>query len=235
MNKSDTANFLLFLQELRKDPHGSKLIVTAATNILPFVGSDGKPSSDVSNFAKVLDFVALMVYDIWGSWSPGVGPNAPLNDTCAATKNQVGSAVSAVQKWHDAGIPYDQLVLGVASYGHSFEVNETEAFEPGSKSILAPYPSFNSTAYPKGDAWDNQTKLDVCGNPQPNAGTYTLRGLFQNGFIDENGKPLTGKDISFRFDDCSKTVSFFFPFSFLFSFSCLLSQVFTSSGLGICV
>ncbi|KAG1744097.1 uncharacterized protein EDB91DRAFT_210501 [Suillus paluster] len=60
-----------------------------------------------------------MNYDIWGSWFPTVGPNALLNDTCASSANQQGSAVSAVKAWTDAGMPANEIVLGVASYGHS--------------------------------------------------------------------------------------------------------------------
>lgn len=54
---NDTANFLSFLQELRQDPTGSQLTLTAATGITPFAGPDGTPSSDVSGFADVLDHI----------------------------------------------------------------------------------------------------------------------------------------------------------------------------------
>ena len=38
-----------------------------------------------------------MNYDVWDSWSTGVGPNAPLDDFCAPTK--AGSASSGVKAW----------------------------------------------------------------------------------------------------------------------------------------
>ena len=206
MNLGDTANFLLFLQELRQDPHGSKLILSASTPITPFAGPDGNPLSDVSGFAKVLDYIEIMNYDVWGSWSPTVGPNAPLNDTCAATQNRVGSAVSAVQTWHAAGFPLRQIVLGVASYGHSFKVNKTDAFEPGSMTLLAPYPRFNSSAHPKGDSWDSSTGVDVCGNVVFPGGTIDFWGLIQLGYLNPNGTLKQG--IFFRYDNCSQTVRF---------------------------
>jgi chitinase len=223
MNKDDTANFLSFLQELRQHPLGSKLILSAATTILPFTGSDGKPLSDVSGFAKVLDYIEIMNYDIWGPWSPTVGPNTPLNDICAATQNQAGSAVSAVQKWHAAGFALDQLVLGVASYGHSFSVNKTDAFEAGS-TTLASYQRFNASAHPKGDSWDGGAGVDECGNAVFPGGTIDFWGLIQLGYLDPDGTPKKG--IFFRYDNCSQTVSFFFV---------LLDQVFTGSGLAICL
>ena len=65
-----------------------------------------------------------MNYDVWGSWSPTVGPNAPLDDSCADPANQQGSAVSAVKAWSTAGFPHNQIILGVAAYGHSFFVEK---------------------------------------------------------------------------------------------------------------
>lgn len=81
--------------------------------------------TDVSAFADVFDHVgmytsrtkperglilgiAMMVYDVWGSWSTGgVGPNAPLDDSCAPTK--AGSAESAVDAWTAAGFPANKV------------------------------------------------------------------------------------------------------------------------------
>ena len=211
MNKNDTANFLSFLQELRKDPLGSNLILSAATAVVPFSGPDGNPLSDVSGFAEVLDFIEIMNYDVWGPWSPTVGSNAPLNDTCAASQNQVGSAVSAVQKWHAAGMPFEQIVLGVASYGHSFVVDKTDAFEPGSTTLLAPYPKFNASAHPMGDSWDGGKGVDECGNAVSAGGTVDFWGLIQLGYLNPNGTLQNG--IFFRYDNCSQTVGFFFFFS----------------------
>jgi len=202
LNKADTANFLSFLQELRKDPLGSKLILSAATSIVPFSGPNGNPLTDVSGFAKVLDYVEIMNYDIWGPWSATVGPNAPLNDTCAAVKNQAGSAVSAVRKWHAAGFPYGQIVLGIPSYGHSFEVTKADAFQPGSTN-LRPYPNFDSSAHPKGDSWDGDAGVDVCGNAVFPGGTINFWGLVQLGYLNADGTPKKG--IYSRYDSCSQT------------------------------
>ena len=56
----DSLNFLAFLQLLRKKlPKGAK--ITAAVQSQLFA-----PLSDVSAFAKVLDWVMLMNYDVWG-------------------------------------------------------------------------------------------------------------------------------------------------------------------------
>ena len=61
----DTTNFLLFLQLLRRMlPPSAK--ITAATQTVPFAGSNGLPLRDLTQFAQVLDWVVLMNYDVWG-------------------------------------------------------------------------------------------------------------------------------------------------------------------------
>ena len=66
---NDTANFLSFLQELRQSDVGKKLFLTAATPISPWKDASGNSTADVSPFAKVLDYIAIMNYDINGGAS----------------------------------------------------------------------------------------------------------------------------------------------------------------------
>jgi chitinase len=56
-SSSDVANFLLFLQALRQDPVGKGITMSAAVSIKPWMGADGNPSTDVSGFAAVLDYI----------------------------------------------------------------------------------------------------------------------------------------------------------------------------------
>ncbi|KLO18737.1 glycoside hydrolase [Schizopora paradoxa] len=203
ISPNDTANFLTFLQELRKTEVGKKLTLTAAVSLNPFAGPDGTPVTDVTAFAKELDFIEIMNYDVWGSWSTGVGPDAPLNDSCAATANQQGSAVSAIKAWTKAGMPPSQIVLAVPGYGHSFSVNNTAAFVNGSTTELAAYPGFNASNQPFGDKWDDGPTTDECGNPQLQGGIFDFWGLVDGGFLNENGTVADG--IASRFDNCSQT------------------------------
>jgi len=204
------------------------LILSAATAIVPFIGPDGNPLSDVSEFAKVLNFIEIMNYDIWGSWSDTVGPNAPLNDTCAASPNQAGSAVSAVQKWQKAGIPLEKIVLGVATYGHSFRVNKADAFVTGSTTLLAPNPPFNAVNKPTGDSWADAAGVDSCGNAQSAGDSVNFWGLIDLGYLNANGSLKQG--IFFRYDNCSQTVSFLLMLliqysPYLASRMCIMSKV----------
>ncbi|OJA17532.1 hypothetical protein AZE42_11931 [Rhizopogon vesiculosus] len=202
ISSNDTSNFLAFLQELRLDPVCAKLTISAAAPLTPFMNASGKPSTDASGFAEAFDYIAVMNYDVWGPWFSTVGPNAPLNDTCAAHANQQGSAVSAVKAWSDAGMPVNKIVLGVASYGYSYSVSPSDAFVSHTKTLAA-YPAFNASNQPLGDAWDNTGGLDVCGVYEAQGGTFNFWGLVDGGFLTEKGVPVG--DIYYRYDDCSQT------------------------------
>ena len=200
ISNQDTPNFLSFLSELRAHPIGKGLILTAAAVDSPWADPNGNPS-DISPFAKLLDYIAVMNYDIWGSWSPAVGPNAPLNDTCAPPQYRQGSAVSAVRAWTIAGLPSSQLVLGVPSYGYSFLVNRSVALTQ--QGDITAYPRFEPEQ-PKGDSSDGGSGVDVCGTQTGWGGLFNFWGLVEGGFLDKRGRPLRG--IRYRYDECSQTV-----------------------------
>lgn len=64
-HSTDSANFLSFLQLLRaKLPPNA--VISAAVETTTFAGNNGEPMSDLSEFAKVLDWVLIMNYDVWG-------------------------------------------------------------------------------------------------------------------------------------------------------------------------
>jgi chitinase len=207
---NDTANFLLFLQELRAHPVGKNLTITAAVGIVPWLGTEGVPVPDVSGFASVFDFITIMNYDIWGSWSSAVGPNAPLDDTCAPGYAQMGSAITAVQAWKKAGMPEEKIVLGVPAYGHSYRVSKQDAFVNGSTQ-LALYPPFNTTSPPAGTNWDSRPgETDVCGVKSTTpGGIIQYWGMMSLGYLDRNGDPNPGQ--IYKFDNCSKTPFIYDP------------------------
>lgn len=208
ISPDDSSNFLSFLQKLRQDPVGSKLKLTAAVSITPFAGPDGTPMSDVSKFGEVLDFLNIMNYDIWGSWSSTVGPNAPLFDSCAPTAE--GSGQSAVKAWTGAGFPANKIVLGVAAYGHSFSVAQSVAVVNGA---LGMYPTFNKAMQPPGQGETaSTTTTDQCGNSSGPTGIWTFEGLVSGGFLQNNNgtiAPATG--VMYTYDNCSQTPFIYDP------------------------
>ncbi|KAF8686160.1 hypothetical protein AX14_003893 [Amanita brunnescens Koide BX004] len=125
---------------------------------------------------------------IWGSWNLVVGPNAPLDDSCAASADQMGSTVSQVKAWQNAGMDLYQIVLGVAAYGHPFQVKDAGAHNGSS---LALYPPFNKTNQPAGDAWDSDVvNRDVCGNLTGSGSTIPFWGLIALGYLNLDGTSL---------------------------------------------
>jgi chitinase len=118
--------------------------------------------------------------------------------------SQEGSAMSAVKAWTGAGFAADQVILGVASYGHSFHVDNTNALDASGNLKL--YPSFDKSQQPAGDKWDSTaTGTDVCGNPNVVGGIFDFWGLIDGGFLNKDGTAASG--IDYTFDSCSKTVS----------------------------
>ncbi|KAK7915093.1 hypothetical protein PG985_012796 [Apiospora marii] len=203
INKDDTANFLSFLQELRADPKGKSLWLTAAGSLFPWYGPDGKSSTDLGAFATVLDYVMIMNYDIYGAWAATAGPNAPLASGCDARNNQ-GGGKEGVAKWNAAGLPMDKIVLAVAAYGHSFSVTPSNAFPNGTAGPLSAYPVQNSTNRLQGGSWDSDPPIDPCGAPQPHSGTWTFRAMIEEGkFLDQQGNPVKG--MATGYDKCSQT------------------------------
>ncbi|KAF7290920.1 Chitinase [Mycena chlorophos] len=202
INKKDSTHLLSFLQELRADPVGKKLVLSAAV-VNPFAGPDGNPLANVSAFAEVLDHVAIMNYDVNGPWSAAVGANAPLNDTCAPPKYQAGSAIDFVSNWKKAGFPAKQIVLGVAAYGHSFAVSKADAFADAKKTKLALYAPFNASAVPVGDAWDDAAGVDECGNFESQGGLMDFWALVEDGYLNTDGTPADG--VPYIYDTCSQT------------------------------
>jgi chitinase len=58
-SSSDSANLLLFFQSLRSKL-GSSKIISAAVTQLPWLGSDGKPLTNVSAYAKEMNYINIM-------------------------------------------------------------------------------------------------------------------------------------------------------------------------------
>lgn len=207
VDKADTAHYLSFFQELRNSTVAKDIIITA-TAVGPWNdATEAASTSGMDAFAKVLDWVSIMDYDVWGpGYVPTVGPNAPLADACAATDNQLGSATTFVQQWTAAGFPANQLVLGLASYGHGYQVAKADAFESDGKT-LALYPKYNENVNVTGDAWDlGPLTADQCGNPGYRSGVFDMWGLVDAGFLTKTGAPNNASsEISYRFDNCSQT------------------------------
>jgi chitinase len=146
-----------------------------------------------------------MAYDVFGYWNAVVGPNAPLNDSCALPELQQGSAESSLDAWTKAKFPREKIVVGVPAYARSYYVVPAQALDDQDKLRL--YPSIDkSRPPPLGDKWDTQDgEVDVCGIKNNHSGVLNFWAMVENGFLDQDGNAAKG--IDYTFDNCSKTVS----------------------------
>ncbi|GEM10441.1 glycoside hydrolase family 18 protein [Rhodotorula toruloides] len=121
VSPSDSANYLAFLAKLRQTL-GSTYVISAAVPVAGLTGPDGTILKDVSKFAFYVDYIELMAYDMYGTWSKTTGPNSPLY-TCDANSDSIDAAV---KRWVAAGFPACKILLGVASYSHGWKTSKTK-------------------------------------------------------------------------------------------------------------
>ncbi|KAJ2805046.1 hypothetical protein H4R20_002248 [Coemansia guatemalensis] len=176
-DSADAANFLEFLQELRQrfdSEFEEAKLITLATRFQPFDGPSG-PMSDVSDFAKPVDYFNLMLYDFNGVWSETTGPNAPFD--FAQGKGLQFSFKSSIQSWMDAGIPANKINGGTPFYGRSVtataDMSETrDMYQPLVKQI------------PQGDSDDREESDPSCGGPKTFSGIWKYANLRSEGVLD---------------------------------------------------
>jgi chitinase len=136
----DTVNYTKLLAEVRaafdseKLPPGKeKLLFTVAAPSGVYI-----KWYDLAKMHPSLDWINLMSYDYAGAWDHRSGHNAP--------NPQLGSGVAAsVSIYRNFGVPADKIVVGMATYGHTF-AGVSEA-KPGSPST-GPGPKQRCTGEP---------------------------------------------------------------------------------------
>ncbi|KAJ1309099.1 hypothetical protein OPQ81_004777 [Rhizoctonia solani] len=205
VSPQDSTHYLSFLQLLRSQLPKSATI-TAATQVTPFAGPDGRPMEDVSAFAKVLDWILIMNYDIWGA-SPTPGPNAPLRDGCHNSTQPDASASASVAAWMAAGFPPHQITLGLPSYGY---VQTSEA-----KKLIQRSPSAKLGKRWVWDEDDGDGKMRtagtglvrVKGGDGDDSGQVQFKDLIQTGALklDANGNYVGAGGFNRLWDVCSGT------------------------------
>ncbi|KAJ1850771.1 hypothetical protein LPJ73_003291, partial [Coemansia sp. RSA 2703] len=175
--QNDTPNFLAFLKDLRhkfdSEFGNHAKLITLAVRAQPFDTPSG-PSSDVGEFAKYVDYINIMAYDINGPWNSETGPNAPFN--YEQGKGTPLSFVSAIDAWMSAGIPAKQLVAGLGFYGRSTTTlqdmtrNSGNQYQPQQHDV------------PLGDSEDAPW-YDACAGSTSASGTWQWKNLRSQGVL----------------------------------------------------
>jgi chitinase len=93
--------------------NGRKYLLTAAINTDRALVD----KIDYRDAAKSLDYVFMMTYDFYGSWTKGTGNHAAPRASAADAQDGLDAAVRTMT---GAGVPAGKLVAGVAMYGRGF-------------------------------------------------------------------------------------------------------------------
>jgi chitinase len=79
----------------------------------------------VQAMAAVVDYVIFMTYDIHGQWdygNPNSDPGCPLGN-CLRSDVNLTETMLALSMITKAGVPSNQIMVGVTSYGRSFQMS----------------------------------------------------------------------------------------------------------------
>jgi chitinase len=146
VREDDPWNFTLLLEELRrqlddaerKDDETYELSIAAApipSNIDPL---------EVDKLDDVLDFVNVMNYNFYGSWSSATNFNAPLYAAYDAPTywQRLLTVDHSMRYWADQSIARDKVVLGTPFYGFVFKDVRDE-----NQGLFQPFDSADTRTY----------------------------------------------------------------------------------------
>ena len=110
----DKENYTLMLQALR-DALGADRIVSIAVG----AGEYFVEGTEMDKVAQIVDYVQLMTYDMRSGFTHQSGHHASLGLSKGDTTNT--STRGIVELFHEAGVPYEKLVVGAAFYSRQFD------------------------------------------------------------------------------------------------------------------
>ncbi|XP_055384185.1 probable chitinase 10 isoform X2 [Condylostylus longicornis] len=133
----DRVAYVNLLRELRiafegeaKSANLPRLLLTAA---VPASFEAIAAGYDVPEISKYLDFINIMTYDFHGQWERTVGHNSPLFALESASGYQKKLTVDfSAREWVKQGAPKEKLLIGMPTYGRSFELVNKTQFDIGS-------------------------------------------------------------------------------------------------------
>ncbi len=129
---SDRPNATLLFKELRQafsDAFPPLTLSIAAPS------ADWGSRYDWSVMKDVLDWMGVMTYDFYGSWTTKAGPNSPLFGTAATTDQ--GWIDNSVAHYLAKGMPASKILIGIPFYGWQF--NATTLFAPSTGGVQMTY------------------------------------------------------------------------------------------------
>ncbi len=126
--------------------------------------ADPNDRYDWSVMNEVLDWVGVMTYDYYGSWTAKAGPNSPLYGTLSTT-DQGWIDRSVNHYMNEKGVSPEKLCIGTPFYGWQFEASAMYGPITGARQLryfqIEPLISDGWTRY-----WDNATRTPYLINPE---------------------------------------------------------------------
>ncbi|KAG0141364.1 hypothetical protein CROQUDRAFT_663941 [Cronartium quercuum f. sp. fusiforme G11] len=199
-DKSDTVKFGLFVQELRKQWPGAKY--SSAMNIKGLIGASGGAATqeETKLLVKNLDYIKIMAYDAFGTWSSTTGPVAPLHATCAPENPiSVETAITALTK---QGFKLSQIILGVTGYARSYKLTSPKLVPRTVGQKVSYYYQNHTKVAPPGGKTDDQPITDVCGVKTGWGGLWLVKELIEKGYLSKD-LSTGGKGYKRTWDECS--------------------------------
>lgn len=115
----DRENFTLLLQALR-DAIGDNKILSIAAG----AGEYYIRNTEMDKVAQILDYVQLMTYDLNAGFNNLSSHHAALYSSYEGSA--CASTAETVELFHNAGVPYEKMIIGAAFYARHFEVSAFE-------------------------------------------------------------------------------------------------------------
>ncbi len=116
-NAADRANCTTVMQELRNGLPSPWLITMAVTADPRGYGQ----GLDIPALAPILDFMNVMTYDYYGTWSGATGLVSPLLQD-PADPQQAGSVKTSMDLYANTyGVPLSELNIGFPFYGYEWD------------------------------------------------------------------------------------------------------------------
>ncbi|MDE3058129.1 MAG: T9SS type A sorting domain-containing protein [Bacteroidota bacterium] len=123
---ADRANFALMMKALHDSLSSASRLLSLSMTAPGYIGS----GYDFLNLTGLLDWIGVMTYDYYGSWTSNSGFVSPLYSEPGNDQGSVNTSI--VQFLQSAVIPTPKLFMGFAFYGYNFQ--SSGLFKPRSGS-----------------------------------------------------------------------------------------------------
>ncbi|WPG98092.1 glycoside hydrolase family 18 protein [Acrodontium crateriforme] len=122
----DGVNYLAFLAILRNLLPRKEITIAAPASYWYLKGFP------IEKMAPLLDYIIYMTYDLHGQWDSGNqwSQLGCSTGTCLRTDVNLTETIGALVMITKAGVPSNQVVVGVTSYGRSFAMAEAGCYGP---------------------------------------------------------------------------------------------------------